>query len=121
MHQLGDNEPLLHIQEDAADVHFESRLHLYRLQFTSVSLSSQRLAITANEPIGLVPEYTKVGDAVCAIYRSELPFILRRCSRSKFRFIGHGRFVDFDFDDAVEKKRSPHRVAGKTPIARTAS
>ena len=45
-----------------------------------------------------------IGDTVSVMYGSELPFILRRCGRGKFKFIGHGRLKDFEFGDTVVEK-----------------
>jgi hypothetical protein len=104
VHKLGDDEPLLDILRTAANVQHESESRFYRLPSGGIFLSGRRLAITANKYIGLVPEDTKVGDSVCVMYGSELPFVLRRCGRGKFKFIGYGRFEGFDFDDAVVDK-----------------
>lgn len=104
VYQLGDDEPLLDVLRSTANVQYGSGSYFDRLPSASLSLSNRRLAITANGYIGLVPEDTNVGDTLCAIYGSELPFILRRCGRKKFKFIGHGRFEGFNFDDAVIDK-----------------
>jgi hypothetical protein len=104
VHQLGDDEPLLDILRTTAHMQCESGSCFYRLPSASLFIPGRRLAITANKDIGLVPEGAKVGDAVCVMYGSELPFILRRCGRSKFKFIGHGRLEGFDFDNAVIEK-----------------
>jgi hypothetical protein len=104
IHQLGDDEPLLGILRAAADVQCDSVSCFCRLPGGSVFLPGRKLAITAKKYIGLVPEDAKVGDAVCVMYGSEVPFILRRCGRRRFKFIGHGRFEGFDFDDAVVEK-----------------
>jgi hypothetical protein len=101
VHQLGDDEPLLDILRSTANVQYESVSCFDGLPSASLFVSNRRLAITANKHIGLVPEDVNVGDAVCVMYGSELPFILRRCGRAKFKFIGHGSFEGFNFDDAV--------------------
>lgn len=102
--QLGDDEPLLDVLKAAADIRCESLSYLERLPSASLLLSNRRLAIIANKFMGLVPEDASVGDAVCVMYGSELPFILRPSGRRTFKFIGHGRFEGFDFDDAVIDK-----------------
>jgi hypothetical protein len=109
VHQLGDDEPLLDVLRTTANVRHGSASFLDRLPPASPFLSNQRFAITANKYIGLVPENANVGDAVCVMYGFELPFILRGCGRRKFKFMGHGRFEGFDFDNAVIDKTYPLR------------
>ncbi|KAH5048795.1 hypothetical protein HBH96_207530 [Parastagonospora nodorum] len=104
VHQLKEDEPLLDVLRSTANVQHGSESCLDRLPPASLFLSNRRLAITANKYIALVPEDVNVGDAVCVMYGSELPFILRCCGGTKFRFIGYGRFEGFDFDDAVIDK-----------------
>jgi hypothetical protein len=103
-HQFGDDEPLLDILRTTASEQYGSASCFYRLPLGSFFLSGRKLAITANKYIGLVPEDAKVGDAVCVMYGSELPFILRRCGRRKFKLVGHGRLEGFDFDNAIIEK-----------------
>ncbi|KAH6619004.1 heterokaryon incompatibility protein-domain-containing protein [Boeremia exigua] len=101
VHQLGDDEPLLDVLRTTANVQYEAGLLFQRLPSASLFSSDRRLAITAKKRMGLVPKDSNVGDAVCVMYGSELPFILRYCGRRKFKFIGCGKFEGFDFDDAV--------------------
>lgn len=100
-HQLGDDEPLLGILRSAVDLQYGSGSWFCRLPSGGPFLWSRKLAITANKYMGLVPEDARIGDIICVMYGSELPFVLRHCGRKNFNFIGHGRFEGFSFDQAV--------------------
>jgi hypothetical protein len=45
-----------------------------------------RFAITKGKFAGILPGWARAGDAVCILYGCKVPFILRKCPRSRNEF-----------------------------------
>ena len=61
---------------------------IYPRAFAAVS--DLRLCLTKNGYLGLVPQATEIGDAICIVHGSCVPFVLRPCKDVKgaFRVVG---------------------------------
>jgi len=51
-----------------------------------LACGNRRFLVTKNGTFGLGPSDTKVGDPVCVLLGSDIPFILERVERSSLRF-----------------------------------
>jgi hypothetical protein len=95
----GNPDPLTEIALGAAFSNFEHCMS--QLPKVGTEYSSWRFATTRNKYMGLVPNEVRVGDVVCVVYGCEMPFVLRKCRRKCYKFVGHCKIQGFSFDEAV--------------------
>jgi hypothetical protein len=71
------------IQQDSQDM-----THIYLLFDTIQSHQTHVFCTTESGYIGMVPQWSRVGDIICLIYGLDVPYVLREVE-GRFRLVGN--------------------------------